>query len=150
MHVLPVTTVAERRTAFALRARVFVDEQGVPSDEEIDERDETDAEHVLAFRGEEAVGTGRLVPNGRTAKIGRFAVVPSARGRGVGALLVRHCIDMARGRFDTLILDAQLPVIGFYERFGFVAEGPVFDDAGIAHRRMRISLLRSPARPHRQ
>ena len=122
-----------------IRFEVFVDEQKVPPDLEPDEYDAA-ALHLLALdaRTGEAVGTARVVDKGGgIAKIGRVAVRAPWRGRGVGEALMRHALDAARAAgMTTAVLDAQTYVIPFYERLGFIAEGPVFDDAGIPHRRM--------------
>ncbi len=76
-------------------------------------------------------------------KIGRVAVLRSARGRGIGALLMRRAIEYANKiGLDSLSLDAQLHAIGFYEQLGFSAEGPEFLDAGILHRRMTRAVRR--------
>ena len=79
---------------------------------------------------------------GDTAKIGRVCVIKSHRGTGLGAALIRAAVDEARKdpavRF--VKLGAQLHALGFYEKLGFVAQGPVFDDAGIDHREMVLSL----------
>jgi predicted GNAT family N-acyltransferase len=132
---------AQRDALLALRHEVFVQEQGVP--EEL-ERDDLDAHchHVLARddRGQ-PIGCGRLTPQ---HKIGRMAVRQSWRGHGVGAAMLRELVEKARALgWPEVSLGAQLPAIGFYERQGFCAYGEVFDDAGIAHRAMRLSL--SPA-----
>jgi len=128
----------ERDAIMALRTAVFVNEQHVPIDEEYDGRDD-DSLHVVAETGAgEVIGTGRLLPEGR---IGRMAVARSWRARGVGRQLLEALVAQARGRrFDRVELHAQVPAIGFYERSGFRAEGPVFDDAGIPHRTMHLGL----------
>lgn len=136
-------TDADRDAAMRIRFEVFVDEQGVPPELEPDEYD-GDALHLLALdaANDEPAGTARVVDKGNgVAKIGRVAVRRLFRGRGVGAALMRRAMEAAAARgMTTAILDAQLPVIPFYERLGFVAEGPVFDDAGIPHRRMTRTL----------
>ena len=136
-------TQADRDAAFAIRLAVFVDEQRVPPELEPDEYD-TDALHLLAVNEADGqtIGTARLVDKGDGVfKIGRVAVKKSWRGWGVGAALMRRALNRARASgATTVILDAQVPVIGFYERLGFVAEGPIFDDAGIPHRRMTLAL----------
>lgn len=129
-----VTTAADRELCYRIRTVVFVEEQGVPVAEEIDGHDETDAVHVLGLEGGRAVATARTVPHEGGAKIGRVAVLKHARGRGHGAALIRHFVETAEG--GPVVLDAQVDALGFYERLGFAAQGPVFDDAGIPHRRM--------------
>ena len=136
-------TPADRNAAMAIRFEVFVDEQNVPPELEPDEFDDG-ALHLLAVNAatNETVGTARLVDkkNG-VAKIGRVAVLQSARGRGVGQTLMACALDHAACAGQTVaVLDAQVHVISFYERLGFVAEGPVFDDAGIPHRHMTRPL----------
>jgi len=127
------------RKSLQVREAVFVREQNVPIELERDEYD-ADALHLLAINTNtnEPVGTARIVDKGNgVAKIGRVAVLSTFRGLGVGDALMNAAIGTTRTlNFVTLILDAQLPVIAFYERFGFVAEGDVFLDAGIEHRRM--------------
>jgi predicted GNAT family N-acyltransferase len=95
--------------------------------------------HALAFdRAGRLLGTGRLLPDGH---VGRMAVLPQARGTGVGSALLAALLQAARARGDREVaLSAQTHAIPFYERFGFVAEGEEYDDAGIPHRRMRRAL----------
>lgn len=124
----------------AVRRAVFVDEQHVPEALELDDAD-AGCVHALATTADGMpVGTGRLLPDGH---IGRMAVLASHRGRGLGAALLRTLIDAAGAHgHERVELAAQLHAIGFYERFGFAAHGPVFDDAGIPHRAMTLSLHR--------
>ncbi len=127
-----------REQAAAIRHAVFVVEQKVPVDIELDEFDPVSV-HALAFDGDGvAVGTGRLLPDGH---IGRMAVLRHARGSGVGGALLRALMAAARERgFGEVQLNAQTHALAFYARFGFVAEGEEFDDAGIPHRAMRRSV----------
>lgn len=127
------------RKSLQVREAVFVGEQNVPLELERDEHD-ADALHLLAIHTDtnEPVGTARIVDKGNgVAKIGRVAVLPAFRGLGIGDALMNAAIETAHTlKFAAMVLDAQLPVIAFYERFGFVAEGDIFLDAGIQHRRM--------------
>ncbi|MGH8127541.1 MAG: GNAT family N-acetyltransferase [Gammaproteobacteria bacterium] len=119
----------------AVRTQVFVEEQKVPLDMEWDGLDEL-CIHALALADGEAIGTGRLTPDGH---IGRMAVLAGWRGAGVGAELLLKLMEAAKLRGDTHCeLNAQVSAIGFYERFGFHAEGETFLEAGIVHRRMRL------------
>lgn len=119
--------------ATPIRFRVFVDEQKVPADMEIDEFDALSC-HALAWVGGEPAGTGRLLPDGH---IGRMAVLTGWRGCGVGAALLQALIDEAerRGR-HRLVLSARTHALGFYARFGFVPQGEVYDEAGLPHQAM--------------
>ncbi|HLV80487.1 MAG TPA: GNAT family N-acetyltransferase [Chthonomonadaceae bacterium] len=147
-----VTTPEERAAVFAVRMVVFVEEQAVPPEEELDALDIT-ATHFLARlktlpAGDPLgiVGAARLVDKGHgEGKIGRVAVLRAHRGRGVGALLMRIAEAAARARGMTrVVLDAQCQVIPFYERLGYTAKGEVFLDAGIEHRGMTKTLADAP------
>lgn len=125
---------ADRIPLQALRRAVFIIEQQVPESLEWDEFDAVSV-HALAqdARGE-AIGTGRLLPDGH---IGRMAVLREWRGRGVGGVILDFLMEYARRRGDqTLHLNAQTHAVGFYQRHGFVAHGDEFPDAGIPHRQM--------------
>jgi len=116
--------------------RVFVKEQGVPQEIELD-RDDPRAMHLLAIVSGKAVGTARVVMRGGSAKIGRMAVLKSYRRKGVGIRLLKRAVQMARRTgAKKIYLHAQVPVIGFYENLTFRCLGPVFDEAGIPHRKM--------------
>ncbi len=131
----PWSALAEQ--ASAIRFKVFVDEQRVPRDMELDEFDALSC-HALAWIGERAVGTGRLLPDGH---IGRMAVLEPWRGCGVGAALLEALIGEARRLgMPILALNAQTHALGFYARFGFVPKGPQFDEAGLPHQAMEKRL----------
>src|SRR5215467_1894920 len=129
---------ALRDEAVAIRYSVFVEEQLVPEDLEIDESDPVSV-HALARDADgRAIGTGRLLPDGH---IGRMAVVRQARGRGVGSALLQALMNESRQRGNRdAMLSAQVQAAAFYERHGYVAEGEPYDDAGIAHIAMRCRL----------
>lgn len=116
-----------------LRREVFIVEQGVPEALEWDEYDAVSV-HALALIEGEAVGCGRLLPDGH---IGRMAVRKAFRRQGVGRALLDSLVTTAIGRGLSLLqLHAQTHALGFYAQAGFVAEGAEFDEAGIPHRRM--------------
>lgn len=121
-----------------VRYRVFVVEQKVPREVEVDDQDPI-AVHALATDDEGTpIGTGRLSDDGR---IGRVAVLREWRGRDVGTKLMQRVIDEARSTgLKTVYLHGQLRSMPFYEKLGFVARGPEFMEAGIAHREMTLSL----------
>ncbi|MDC0660175.1 GNAT family N-acetyltransferase [Leisingera sp. SS27] len=134
---LSISVTEDLKTCFALRHRVFVEEQGVPVEEEQDDLDAS-ATHLLAQQDSIPVGTARIVFNGNTAKIGRVCVLSSTRGTGLGAKLIEAAVDTARAHpgVTKAKLGAQIHALGFYEKLGFIAFGPVYDDAGIDHRDM--------------
>ncbi|MGM0535591.1 MAG: GNAT family N-acetyltransferase [Pseudomonadota bacterium] len=124
-------------TASEIRRVVFIEEQQVPQEEEWDGRD-PECRHFLALHDTLPLGTARLLPD---AHIGRVAVLPQARGLGIGAALVRAAIEAARrDGHASVALAAQTHAQAFYEHLGFVAFGDEFLDAGIPHRNMRLSL----------
>jgi len=120
-----------------VRLLVFVAEQGVPLIEEVDACDRS-AVHYMARYGEDIVACARLAAYGDgIGKIGRVAVLRPFRGQGIGSALMDHILGGDGRRYRTLLLDAQVHVVGFYEKRGFAVEGGVFLDAGIPHLRMR-------------
>lgn len=120
-----------RDEAERIRMAVFVREQNVPPEIEIDDMDEC-SEHALALLPDgRAVGTGRLLPDGH---IGRMAVLSPWRGRGVGlAVLDALVLHASREGFAEVVLNAQTQAQGFYAKRGFVVRGPTFIEAGIPH-----------------
>lgn len=126
-----------RPLAAPIRFTVFVDEQRVPAEIELDEHDAA-CVHAVAFDGDKPVGTGRLLPDGH---IGRMAVLKEARNRGVGALMLARLMDKAKELgFAEVALSAQIHASRFYRRHGFVEEGPEYMEAGIRHQAMRRPL----------
>lgn len=124
----------DRDAVFVIRGAVFVAEQQVAIEEESDAHDGT-ADHLLARQDGVPVGTGRLVvAGGAVGVLGRLAVLPRARGTGVGQALVGAIEDRARERAVAVIeLHAQTHALKFYERLGYAAYGEEFLDAGIPH-----------------
>lgn len=126
-----------RAHAEPIRFSVFVDEQGVPREIELDENDAL-CLHAVAFEGDRAVATGRLLPDGH---IGRMAVLKPWRGCGIGGEILRKLMEKARERgHREIVLSAQLHAVGFYRAHGFEEEGAEYLEAGIPHRDMRRRL----------
>ncbi|MEO5771616.1 MAG: YbgC/FadM family acyl-CoA thioesterase [Burkholderiaceae bacterium] len=128
--------------ASALRQAVFVAEQGIAAELELDAAD-AQALHVVAYnRLGQALGTGRLLEHAPgVGRIGRMAVLASVREAGIGRPLLDHLIQLARERGDReVILHSQSSAIGFYDRAGFLPRGEAFDEAGIVHQEMALSL----------
>ena len=134
---LSIDVTQDLKACLKLRFEVFVDEQGVPVEEERDALDDS-ATHLLALQDGTPVGTARIVFQDDTAKIGRVCVVKTARGTGLGAKLIEACVNVARNQagITRAKLGAQTHAIGFYEKLGFEVYGPVYLDAGIDHRDM--------------
>lgn len=126
-----------RALASPIRFTVFVEEQGVPRDIELDEHDARSI-HALAFEGTHVVGTARLLPDGH---IGRMAVLKEWRNRGIGALMLKALMQRAKERGDAEVaLSAQVQAVPFYRAHGFVPEGDEYLEAGIRHQAMRRTL----------
>jgi len=120
-----------------LRAKVFIEEQGVPKEIEWDGRDE-ECIHVITRLDGKALATGRLLPEG---KIGRLAVESEFRGKGLGAQVLAALIDEAQALgFLKVYLNAQVSAQAFYHRAGFLPYGEVFEEAGIDHQAMALTL----------
>jgi predicted GNAT family N-acyltransferase len=124
----------------ALRYAVFVIEQQIPADLEVDDDDEI-ATHLVALFEGRAVGTLRMVRHGHTAKIGRMAVAAPWRKKGIGRDLMEFAaVTAALGNVGEITLAAQLSARNFYKRLGYVEEGQPFTDANLPHIRMRKVL----------
>lgn len=123
----------------SIRKIVFVDEQNVPEELEWDGID-AQCLHVLASSAAgEAIGTGRLLPDGH---IGRMAVLKSWRGCGIGGRILTELITAAREQQHAVVgLSAQTHALQFYGRHGFEVVSEEYLEAGIPHRAMRRSLV---------
>lgn len=141
-----VTTDKELQDALHVRRVVFIEEQQVPEDLEIDEHDQLSDPtiHVIAYRDTEPVATGRLrSPEKGVGRIERVAVKQETRGTGLGRELMIHLEKIAvQQGYSTLKLSAQLHAQPFYEKLGYVGYGEIFDDAGIDHIMMKKQLNR--------
>ena len=134
LRVAPALSAEDRALGRAIRHAVFVQEQAVPAELELDGLDEA-CQHFLARVAGQAVATARARSTARGWKIERVAVIPEQRGRAVGAALVRYMLGAAPEGLAVYV-HAQESALGFWQRLGFVAEGPGFVEAGIAHRLM--------------
>lgn len=128
--------------AQAVRTAVFVLEQGIAPEDEWDADDATALHAVLFDVNGQALGNARLLqPSATVAKVGRMAVLKEARGNGYGARLLQALIRCARQRRHKEVrLSAQRTAESFYAAHGFVAVGEPFDEVGIPHMEMRLSL----------
>ena len=149
LEIRRVETQADMDDALSIRRAVFIDEQNVSEDEEIDGHDRDggwlgEVVQMTGYLNGKPVVTGRLMPDTASdadAHIGRVAVLKELRGKGYGRLFMLALHDEAGKRaYTKLRLGAQLPAIPFYESLGYVASGDVFLDANIEHRRMDIQL----------
>ena len=141
MEILVKPWKEAKTDAFLVRQKVFIQEQGVPAELELDEYDPL-AAHALAYLDGRCIGTGRLIDLGDDqAQIGRMAVLAQFRGSGTGKQILEKLIQLASSQGAKLIvLHSQVTAIPFYEKQGFHAKGPVYDEAGITHRNMILLL----------
>lgn len=119
----------------SIRTAVFVDEQQIDPADEWDDQD-AQAVHLLAIRDDQPVGCARILDG---HKIGRMAVLAQHRQHNVGSKLLRAAITRIQDGGHEPTLGAQVSAMGFYANHGFLPEGPVFNDAGIPHRQMRLA-----------
>lgn len=132
-----VDYTTHRTNLHAIRSTVFVDEQKVPPELEVDDLD-PHCIHVLARVEGHCVGTGRLTPSGH---IGRVAVKRSWRRQGIGRQVMERLLAVATQQgYPKVIISAQCHAIAFYHKFGFVEEGDVYLEAGIKHIKMVKAL----------
>jgi len=135
-----VSTNIELQQVIAIRTKVFVEEQYVPYELEVDGLDET-AEHIIAHHKNKPIGCARIRIVENYAKLERLAVLKEYRGQSIGQQLTRFAITYCKTKPVTeMHLHAQLPVAGFYETLGFKRYGKEFDEAGIKHIAMCIPL----------
>jgi predicted GNAT family N-acyltransferase len=140
MEVTIVKNEAQYEDALKVRKIVFVGEQNVPPEMEIDEY-EKEAVHFVAYDGEEPVGAGRFRKKGDIAKVERICVLKSRRGQHIGGEIMKAVEEEAeRQEFETLVLNAQTHAIPFYEKLGYHITSEEFDEAGIPHVEMRKHL----------
>ena len=137
------STDEDRDLAFALRRKVFEEEQGVPRPLDRDAHD-LNADHVVVFDGGgRCVGTGRAVRvDNRVCQVGRMATAEDQRGKGVGGMVLDYLERMASLRgLKEIVVHAQLPAESFYRKRGYVTETPTFLEEGVPHVRMRKMLV---------
>ena len=125
--------VADNKMLSNIRHRVFIEEQKVPESLEWDEFDDSSSHFIVLYK-HEAIAAARLKLDGQ---IGRMAVLPNYRNKGVGSALLQFILNnIDRRNLTQVYLHAQTTAITFYERMGFVSHGGIFHEANIPHREM--------------
>ena len=141
LTVILATAESEKKLGQDIRQKVFVQEQGVPPEREIDGHDEG-ASHYLALLGNAPIGTARSRPlEDGSVKIERVSIIKELRGYGWGHILMEKILRqvLKQGHHKALI-HAQVAVAPFYERLNFTAVGSEFIEAGIKHIEMVASI----------
>lgn len=140
MEVVIAKTDKQKEDAFYIRRKVFIEEQNVPPDEEIDEF-ENESTHFVLYDGSTPVGAGRFRDLNGYGKIERICVLPEYRGKGAGKQIMEFIHEYAKSQhFKKLKLYAQEHAIPFYENLGYSVVSDTFLDAGIPHKTMEKSL----------
>lgn len=137
LQIVAIENDAQMKQAWEIRRRVFIEEQHVPEEIEMD-ADDAHAFHALALLDGKPAGCGRFVAHGDDeVKIGRMAVLADLRVNGIGREVLLFLMRIARERgYRHAILHAQMTAEGFYLKNGYTPVGEVFEEAGIAHRTM--------------
>jgi predicted GNAT family N-acyltransferase len=142
LRVEEIKTEQALAIAFDIRKRVFVEEQKVPLEEEIDEYEDIST-HLLAYAdNQRGIGTCRWRLTEKGIKLERFAVLQEFRGQGIGHQLVQACLDSIRALYPEAplcYLHAQIQAVPLYEAFGFHKKGEPFDECGIMHYEMELA-----------
>lgn len=134
IKVNKVSDPASLEKVFAIRREVFVGEQNCPPELEWEHEDEST--HFLATVDDVPAGASRWRKTANGYKLERFAVLKQFRGLGIAQQLVKTVLDDLPADAEYIYLNAQLLAMGLYEKFGFVKEGPQFEEAGIQHFKM--------------
>jgi len=137
MHISITSFLEEEQAIRHVRDSVFVKEQGVPNEDEYDDKDNV-CVHAIAWDEGRPVGTGRLSRDGR---IGRIAVLKQVRGKGLAKAIILALEQHARKcGLRQLWAHAQVQALGFYEKVGYRADGDEFMEDGIPHKRIQKSI----------
>lgn len=142
MAIKVVSTDQEQNEAYRIRKVVFVDEQNVPMDLEIDEHEEASI-HFIAYDGKDVVGASRLRFVGEYGKLERICVLKSYRGKSYGKKLIDKMEEEIINKgYKKAKLHAQTHAKEFYERLGYEVFSDEFMDAGIPHVAMTKELTK--------
>ena len=134
LHVQKAINKDELEKVFAIRKLVFVDEQGCPP--ELEYENEDVSHHFLALSDHQPCGACRWRKTDKGYKLERFAVLQSHRGQGVGRALIATALADLPSDATYIYLNSQLDAMSLYAKFGFVAQGDQFEEAGIQHFKM--------------
>ncbi|MCF6136908.1 GNAT family N-acetyltransferase [Pseudalkalibacillus berkeleyi] len=140
MEVVVASSDSQKQDALKVRSKVFIDEQNVPEEEEIDQY-ENDCTHFVVYDGEKTIGAGRLRFVEDYAKVERVCILKEYRGSGVGKLLMQKMETVSsESSVNQLVLHAQTQAEQFYSKLGYETYSDVFMDAGIPHVAMKKSV----------
>ncbi len=132
----------EYDSCLEIRKEVFVDEQKVPLEDEVDEF-ENESRHFLAKLNGLPAGAARWRKAGAYIKLERFAVLKEHRNKKIGSALVKAVLEDIASNIESpakLLLHSQLDAIPLYSKFNFIVEGEIFEECGILHKTMTRML----------
>jgi len=136
-NLIEADYVHYQQQILSIREQVFIIEQGVPAELEVDEQEPL-SRHLLLFKEKTPIATGRLTPDGH---IGRIAVLKPYRQKGYGTQIIKHLEQLAaENGLSQVALGAQIQAINFYAKLGYLVYSEIFMDAGIEHRMMKKAL----------
>lgn len=137
MNIELVTTQKQLEDAYYVRMKVFVEEQLVPAEEEIDQFEDVSTHFILYDELQHPAGAGRLRILDGIGKIERICVMPAARSKGAGTIIMNALEEYGTTQdIHTFKLNAQIQAIPFYEKLGYRIVSEEFLDAGIPHKTM--------------
>ncbi|GGH83935.1 putative GNAT family N-acyltransferase [Pullulanibacillus pueri] len=140
MDIIIVENEQQYQDALTVRKTVFVEEQQVPMELEVDEHEKS-AVHFVIYHEKHPVGAGRIRIKGQTAKVERICVLKEARGQNIGLALMQRIEHVALEKgLKTLVLHAQTHAQGFYEKLGYKVTSDLFYDANIPHVEMTKAI----------
>lgn len=143
--IVPASTQADLEKCFMIRTKVFVEEQNVPADLEIDEKDVLGSGciHFVVYEDAKAVGTFRISFNmNNVARLQRFCVLPEYRRQGYGRYAMEFIEGFCEGQNSKkIVLDSQLSAVEFYTKMGFTVFSEEFEEAGIMHVKMMKKIV---------
>ena len=139
MKVKKIIEENELKQAFHIRSKVFVEEQGVPLEDEFDEFDEFDTldgkcEHILIYHNEQPVGTGRIRTVDGFGKLERICILKAYRKLGYGKIIIKALEEIAeKNEVSKVKLHGQKQAEGFYKNLGYLTSSDLFMEDGIPH-----------------
>jgi len=140
LQVKKVNTKETLNQVFSIRKKVFIDEQKVPIEIEMDEFDRT-SEHFIAYLNKKPIGCARIRYND-FAKLERIAILKEHRNKGYGTQLTEYLIQYCKNKkIRKIVIHSQMYILDFYKRFGFKPVSEPFDEAGIKHIKMILELF---------
>lgn len=139
IQVRKITAPEDLKKAFAIRDKVFVQDQNVPA--HLEHEHDDIAHHFLATLNNEVVGAARWRKTENGYKLERFAVLKEARGKGVAKAIIAAVLNDIPKEATYIYLNAQLDAIPVYEKSGFIKQGPMFEEAGIQHFKMVLNKI---------